>query len=135
MYHQVDTRKAYDSVEMVAKYQWLNAVGVPSRYVKLGEGVYYHPYVFCGCKWGPAGYLTYFRGDKGIHCPLFSLFFLLAMEFLTQMLKKRILGCKDFKFHPRCENMQLINLYSTRMILTRTDLLPVQLAKSVWKIL
>ena len=25
--------------------------------------------------------------------------------------KKRILGCKEFKFHPKCENMQHINLY------------------------
>ena len=86
---------------------------------------------------GSAGYLTYFRGDKGIHCPLFFFFCVLAMEFLTQMLKKKkgIFGCKDFKFRPRCENMQHINLYSTRMILTRADLLPVQLVKSVWKIL
>ena len=110
-------------------------MGVPSRYVNWVRECITTPMYSVAVNGGPAGYLTYFRGDKGIHCPLFSLFFLLAMEFLTQMLKKRILGCKDFKFHPRCENMQLINLYSTRMILTRTDLLPVQLAKSVWKIL
>ena len=36
--------------------------------------------------------------------------FVLAMEFLAQMLKKRFLGCKDFKFHLRHKKMKLINL-------------------------
>ena len=133
----VDTRKAYDSVEMVV-YQWIIVVGVPSRYVNWVRECITTPMYSVAVNGGPAGYLTDFRGDKGIHWPLFfffSFFFLLAKEFLTQMLKKRILGCKDFKFHPRCENMQHINLYSSRMILTTADLLPVQSAKSVWKIL
>ena len=61
--------------------------------------------------------------------------FLLAMEFQTLMLKKRIIGCKDFTFHPRCENMQLINLYfaDDLMIFTRVDLLQVQSFKIVCK--
>ena len=69
--------------------------------------------------------------------PLTPYLFLLAMEFLTQILKKRILGCKDFKFHPRCENMLLINLYCTNnlRIFRRAYLLQVQLVKNVWKIL
>ena len=25
--------------------------------------------------------------------------------------KKKILCCKDFKFHPKCENMKIINPY------------------------
>ena len=53
------------------------------------------------------------------------------MEFLTQMLKKGILGCKNFKFHLRCENMQLINLCfaDNWMIFTRAELLPIHLSE------
>ena len=47
--------------------------------------------------------------------PLSNYLFLLAMEYLsnlTQVLKKGFLVArKEFKFHPRCENLQHINLY------------------------
>ena len=44
--------------------------------------------------------------------PLSNYLFSLAMEFLTQVLKKGFLVArKEFKFHPRCENLQHINLY------------------------
>jgi len=68
--------------------------------------------------------------------PLASLL-VLAMEFLTQILKKKILGCKNFKFHPRCENMHLIKFVfaDDLMIFTRAKLLLVHLAKRVWKTL
>ena len=57
------------------------------------------------------------------------------MMFLTQMLKKRILGYKNFKFHPRCENMQLINLCFADdwMIFTRAELLPIHLSEKCFK--
>ena len=114
-------------------------MGFAKRYVNRVRECITIPMYFVAVNGG--GRLAgYFSGAKGMRqrdplSSIFFFFFLLAMEFLTQMLKKRILGCKDFKFHPRCKNMQLINLYSTRMILTRADQIPVQLAKSVWKIL
>ena len=53
------------------------------------------------------------------------------MEFLTQMLKERILGHKNFEFHPRYENMQLIILCFADdwMIFTRAELLPIHLSE------
>ena len=118
-------------------YQRLNVVGVPSRYVNWVRECITTPMYSVAVNGGSAGYLTYFQGDKGIHCPLFFFFFCASNGVPNSDAKKKkgIFGCKDFKFHPRCENMQHINLYSTRMILTRADLLPVQLVKSVWKIL
>ena len=58
------------------------------------------------------GLASYLSGAKGLRQgdPLSPYLLVLAMEFLTQMLKKGILGCKNFKFHRRCKNMQLINL-------------------------
>ena len=58
------------------------------------------------------GLASYLSGAKGLRQgdPLSPYLLVLAMEFLTQMLKKRILGHKNFEFHPRYENMQLIIL-------------------------
>ena len=64
-------------------------MGVPSRYVNWVRERMTTPMYSVAVNGGSAGYLTYFRGDKGIHCPLFFFFFVLAMEFLTQMLKKK----------------------------------------------
>ena len=96
-------------------------ITTPTYYVNLNGG---QPVIFEK----PRGW------DRGIIVPLFVS---ASNGVPNSGAKKRILGCKEFKFHPRCQNMQLINLYfeDNWMIFTRADLLPVQWVKSVLKTL
>ena len=120
---------------MVVYYSVPSSCWFSHKICQLGEGeCNTTPKYFVDVNWELAGY---FREAIELRQrnPLSPYLFVLAMEFQAQMLKKRFLGCNDFKFHLKHKNMKLINCIFANdwIIFRRADLLPVQLMKSFQK--
>lgn len=105
---KIDLQKAYDSLSLEFLIELLEALRFPSVFVGwLRE---------CICT------VTYavkingenkgrIEGQRGLGQgdPLSPLLFVLAMEYLTRLLKKAA-GTREFQYHPGCKKEQIINL-------------------------
>lgn len=54
----------------------------------------------------------FFKGERGLHQgdPISPYLFTLVMEVLTLMLKRSVKEYSNFRFHPKCEDLKILNL-------------------------
>nr|XP_016491587.1 PREDICTED: uncharacterized protein LOC107811215 [Nicotiana tabacum] len=105
---KIDIHKAYDSVEWVYVEQVMRLLGLPEKYVKwVMACISIRSYLIIvnGKRIKP------FEAKRGLRQgdSLSPLLFVIAMKYLCRLLKQ--LGSnKNFRFHPRCAKMNLIQL-------------------------
>ncbi|KAL9227684.1 hypothetical protein vseg_003343 [Gypsophila vaccaria] len=105
---KMDMQKAYDTVEWAFLEQLLIHMKFPNSFIALVmECVATTSYslVVNGDSFG------FFKGKRGIRQgdPLSPLLFTICMDYLTRTLKYAANKC-EFRFHPMCKDLRLINL-------------------------
>ncbi|XP_062115077.1 uncharacterized protein LOC133829254 [Humulus lupulus] len=105
---KIDLSKAYDSIDWVFLEDILAAFCFPSRFIQwilvcLTDTSY--SLLMNGRLQGN------FAGRKGLRQgdPISPLLFVLVMEYLTRLLNQTAQH-REFRFHPMCKNLQLVNL-------------------------
>ncbi|XP_062089596.1 uncharacterized protein LOC133796130 [Humulus lupulus] len=105
---KIDLSKAYDSVDWTFMEDILNAFCFPRKFIQW----------IINCLTGTSYTLMFngrlqgsFEGRKGLRQgdPISPLLFVLAMEYLTRLLNQAS-HHKEFRYHPLCKNLQLVNL-------------------------
>ncbi|XP_062085617.1 uncharacterized protein LOC133791714 [Humulus lupulus] len=105
---KIDLSKAYDFIDWVFIKDILTAFCFPGRFIQWImtslAGTSY-TLMFNGRLQGS------FEGRKGLRQgnPISPLLFVLAMEYLTRLLKQAS-HHREFRFHPMCKHLQLVNL-------------------------
>ncbi|XP_071740858.1 uncharacterized protein [Rutidosis leptorrhynchoides] len=106
---KIDIQKAYDTVDWNFLENILVRFGFPKVMVDWIM-VCVESASFSICINGELH--GYFRGKRGLRQgdPLSPLLFTLVMEALTLMLNRRATELEDFRFHPNCGKLNIINL-------------------------
>lgn len=105
---KIDLRKAYDTVEWSFLEEMKRALNFPENFIRTVMVCVSSPMYTLMLNGGNQGYFPAKRG-LGQGDPLSPLLFVICMEYLTRILKY-VGSKKDFRFHPRCKQMNRYNL-------------------------
>ncbi|XP_019230433.1 PREDICTED: uncharacterized protein LOC109211357 [Nicotiana attenuata] len=105
---KIDMQKAYDSVEWVYVEQVMRLLGIPEKFVKwvmICISTVSYSIIVNGRPSKP------FEAKRGLRQgdPLSPLLFVMAMEYLCRLMKQ-LGNRKEFRFHPTCARVRLIQL-------------------------
>lgn len=105
---KLDMQKAYDSIECVFVEQMLKHLNFPGKFIRwVMECLTTFSYSICINGWPSEPF--YAKWGLRQWDPMSPFLFVLAMDYLSRMLKK-LMANPNFKFHPRCVKMKVIQL-------------------------